>query len=181
GASIAALHPDVLIDARMLKRNDGTRIDQAPLVGALGPGYTAGRDCHFVIETERGHDLGRVIYRGSARPDSGEPARFLGHSKDRTVYTTCGGIFHGRVKIGDWVGKGAVIGKIDQTAFIAGISGTVRGILRSGFQVQEKTKIADIDPRGRPEYCNTVSDRTNAIAGGVLEGILALRKIIDLR
>ena len=77
GAALETLRPAVVIDARMEKRNLGTTIGDAPLVVAFGPGFNAGIDCHAVIETNRGHDLGRVIYEGCAEPDTGEPARVL--------------------------------------------------------------------------------------------------------
>ena len=174
GRSIETLRPDVLIDARLLKRNDGTRLDRAPIVGALGPGYIAGKDCHFVVETERGHALGRVLYSGSALPDSGKPGAVMGHTGERVVYASRDGLFHALVEIGETVSAGTPLGKIEEMLIISKISGVVRGILRSGLKIQEKTKLADVDPRGRAEFCSTVSDRSNAIAGGVLEGILSL-------
>ncbi|MBI4456671.1 MAG: EF2563 family selenium-dependent molybdenum hydroxylase system protein [Acidobacteria bacterium] len=176
GNSIRALRPDVLIDARILKKNVDTRIDQAPMVGALGPGYTAGLDCHFVVETKRGHNLGRAIYQGSAEPDTGKPAPVMGYSNERTLYADQYGAFEALANIGQAVREGVVIGRIGETMLVSRVSGTVRGILRSGLKVQKGTKLADIDPRTCPEFCYTISDRSNAAAGGVLEGILALRR-----
>lgn len=177
---IEQVHPDIVVDARILKRRADTEIRQAHVVGALGPGCRAGVDCHFVVETKRGHNLGRVIYEGEAEPDTGEPGPVLGFTYERAVYPEREGTFEPAVQIGDSINAGDVVGRIDGQALIARIAGTVRGVLRSGVDVTPKTKVADVDPRSCSEFCHTISDRSNAIAGGVMEGVLALRsRLID--
>jgi xanthine dehydrogenase accessory factor len=175
GKLIAALQPDVVIDARILKRRADNDINHARIVGVLGPGSRAGVDCHFVVETRRGHNLGRVIYEGEAEPDTGEPAAVLGCTYERTVYTEQPGVFEAAVRIGQLVKAGTVVGTLDGRPIHSRIAGTVRGVLRSGVTLRSRTKVADVDPRNCPQYCFTISDRSNAIAGGVLEGVFALR------
>ena len=177
--SVLELAPDVLIDARMLKTNPDTRIDQAAIVGALGPGYEAGRDCHFVVETCRGHDLGRVIERGTAMADTGRPATRGGASIDRVLYSRCAGRVEPRAPIGARVQPGDVILEIAGVPHETKIAGVVRGVLREGTAVDERIKVADVDPLGTPEQCRTISDRANAIAGGVLEGVLSTWRRIE--
>ena len=178
GRSIEGLKPLVLIDARMFKQNFDTRIDQAPIVGTLGPGFRAGQDCHFVVETNRGHQLGRVIYQGSAEPNTGQPAPVKGETIRRTLYAPRNGLFQALVEIGETVKEGATVGQIEGTPLVCEIPGTVRGILRSGLHVRKGTKITDIDPRGQASFCHTISDKSHAVAGGVLEGILTLARIM---
>jgi xanthine dehydrogenase accessory factor len=172
---IEQVHPQVLIDARILKRKADTDIRQAPIVGVLGPGWRAGVDCHFVVETKRGHDLGRVIYDGEAEPDTGAPEPILGVSHERALYAGSEGIFEAAVQIGDSVQPGTRIGRVAGEAIVTRIAGTVRGVLRSGTAVAPRTKVADVDPRNCRRYCFTISDKSNSIAGGVLEGVFALR------
>lgn len=175
GRLIDLARPEVVIDARILKRGGDTAIGQARLVGALGPGFRAGVDCHFVVETKRGHDLGRVIYNGEAAPYTGEPAPVKGLSHERALYPGGEGTFEAAVQIGDSVTAGDLVGRVDGRPVMTRIAGTVRGVLRSGMKVSARTKIADVDPRSCRELCFTISDRSNAIAGGVLEGVFALR------
>ncbi|MFB3887239.1 MAG: selenium-dependent molybdenum cofactor biosynthesis protein YqeB [Thermodesulfobacteriota bacterium] len=166
------LKPDVLIDAIMAKKNLGTQISDAPLVIGLGPGFTAGKDVHLVIETNRGHHLGKVILKGAAEPDTGIPGDIGGYTVERVLRTMKKGTFHPHKAIGERVNKGSVVAVVDDYPVIAGISGVLRGILREGTAVKKGMKVGDIDPRGKKESCFTVSDKARAIGGGVLEAIL---------
>lgn len=168
---IDRLAPDVVVDARLLKRATDTTLDHAPVVGGLGPGFTAGVDCHFVVETLRGHDLGRVILEGAAAPNTGVPGTRGGHSRDRVIYTEASGIVEPIVAIGDRVEAGDALFAIGGTTHRSTIDGLVRGMLRAGLAVGAGVKAADVDPVATRTDCETVSDRSNAIAGGVLEGI----------
>lgn len=164
--------PDVLVDAILAKRNTGTRIDDAPLVIGLGPGFEAGVDCHLVIETNRGHDLGRIIVRGCAAPNTGVPGEIAGHTADRVLRSPAAGAFVSSLDIGQRVRKGEVVGRVGDAPVAAAIDGVLRGLIASRTQVQAGTKLGDIDPRGAIEHCGTISDKARAIAGAVLEGIL---------
>ncbi|MGZ3525811.1 MAG: selenium-dependent molybdenum cofactor biosynthesis protein YqeB [Thermodesulfobacteriota bacterium] len=166
------LKPDILIDAIMAKKNLGTQISDAPLVIGLGPGFTAGKDVHLVVETNRGHNLGRVISKGAAEADTGIPGEIGGYTIERLLRTMKKGIFHPQKSIGERVNKGAVVAVVDDFPVIAKISGVVRGLLRDGVEVKKGMKVGDIDPRGKRENCFTISDKARAIGGGVLEGIL---------
>jgi len=166
------LKPHVLIDAIIAKKNLGTQKNDAPLVIGLGPGFTAGKDVHVVIETNRGHNLGRVILRGPAEPDTGIPGDIGGYTVERVLWTMKKGIFHAHKSIGDRVNKGSVVAVVDDFPVIAKISGVMRGLLREGVEVRKGMKVGDIDPRGKRELCFTISDKARAIAGGVLEAIL---------
>ncbi len=166
------LKPDVLIDAIMAKKNLGTQIHDAPLVIGLGPGFTSGKDVHLVVETNRGHNLGRVIFNGPAESDTGIPGEVGGYAIERLLRTMKKGIFHPQKSIGERVNKGAVVAVADDFPVIAKISGVVRGLLREGVEVKKGMKVGDIDPRGKKELCFTISDKARAIAGGVLEAIL---------
>ena len=166
------LKPDVLIDAIIAKKNLGTQMDDAPLVIGLGPGFTVGKDVHIVIETNRGHHLGKMILNGTAEPDTGIPGEIGGFTVERVLRTMKKGIFHSHKSIGDRVSKGSVVAVVDDFPVIAKISGMVRGLLRDGVEVRKGMKVGDIDPRGKRELCFTISDKARAIAGGVLEAIL---------
>ncbi len=171
-----SLRPEVLVDAIMAKRNLGTHANDAPIVIGLGPGFAAGKDVRFVVETARGHHLGRLIVAGSAQPDTGVPGAVLGYSRERVIRSPADGIFFGLRHIGEPVQAGDVIGQVGDLPVRAGLDGILRGLLRSGLPVQTGEKIGDIDPRGIAEYCTTISDKARAIAGGVLEGILFARR-----
>ena len=166
------LKPDVLIDAIMAKRNLGTQINDAPLVLGLGPGFTAGEDVHIVVETNRGHGLGKMILSGAAEPDTGVPGEIGGYTIERVLRTMKKGILHPQKSIGDRVNEGAVVAVADDFPIIAKISGIVRGLLREGVEVKKGMKVGDIDPRGKKQSCFAVSDKARAIGGGVLEAIL---------
>jgi xanthine dehydrogenase accessory factor len=166
------LTPDVLIDAIIAKKNLGTQISDAPLVIGLGPGFTAGRDVHVVIETNRGHHLGQMILNGTAEPDTGIPGEIGGYTVERLLRTMKKGIFHAHKSVGDRVNKGSVVAVVDDFPVIAKISGVVRGLLREGVEVKKGMKVGDIDPRGKRDLCFNISDKARAIGGGVLEAIL---------
>jgi xanthine dehydrogenase accessory factor len=166
------IKPDVLVDAIMAKKNSGTYIKKAPLVIGLGPGFYAEKDVHIVIETNRGHDLGRLILKGAAEPDTGIPGNIGGYTVERVLRTMKKGVFHPQKEIGDRVNKGSVVAVVDDFPVMAKISGIVRGLIREGVEVKKGMKVGDIDPRGKRESCFTISDKARAIGGGVLEAIL---------
>lgn len=197
----AALQPSAIVDAIMAKRNVGTRLDDAPIVIALGPGFTAGVNCHAVIETQRGHNLGRVYYRGAAAADTGMPGKVGGQDALRVLRAPISGVFYAQHKIGDQVKAGEVIGRVIEvdvsltdsaarrlsavdrdssrplgTVIRTQIDGILRGILRDGLTVTAGLKIADVDPRAEVSYCFTVSDKAWAVGGGVLEAALFLAR-----
>jgi xanthine dehydrogenase accessory factor len=166
------LKPDVLVDAIMAKKNLGTQINDAPLVIGLGPGFAARENVHIVVETNRGHRLGKMILSGTAELDTGIPGEIGGYTIERLLRTMKKGIFHPQKSIGDRINEGAVVAVADDFPIIAKISGIVRGLLREGVEVKKGMKVGDIDPRGKKQSCFTVSDKARAIGGGVLEAIL---------
>jgi len=160
--------PSVVVDARMAKRNIDTRIDQAPLVVGLGPGLVAGVDCDVVIETKRGHRLGRAIERGPALPDTGVPGDVGGATVERLVRAPRAGIVNWDMAIGDTVIVGQAIGSVGDTRVVAGVDGVIRGLISPGFRATEGLKIADIDPRGDSSACFEISDKARLVGAGVL-------------
>lgn len=173
GNCIEKLSPTVMIDAILAKRNLGTSKDQAPLVIGLGPGFTAGEDVDVVIETKRGHYLGRVYYQGQAISDTGVPGEVGGESKRRLLRAPAEGKIIPLHKIGDLLRAGEVIAEVEGAPLKAEISGVLRGLIYPESQVTKGMKIGDIDPRGAREYCFTVSDKARSIGGAVLEAICA--------
>ena len=176
GPSIAALRPAVVVDAILAKKNLGTTKEMAPLVIALGPGFTAGEDVDVVIETKRGHNLGRVIRSGSAVPNTGIPGIIGGYGKERVMHAQAEGILRNAASIGDIVEARAVIAEIETengtVPVEASFSGLLRGLIRDGYPVTKGFKIADIDPRKEElQNCFTISDKARCIAGSVLEVI----------
>ncbi len=176
---LAALRPLLprpllaVIDARIAKRNIDTQINQAPLVVGLGPGFTAGEDCHAVIETARGHTLGRVLYQGSALPNTGTPGVIAGKGAERVLRAPTGGEVRWVVDIGDAVLAGQELGSVDTISITAPFSGMVRGLIAPGTTVSAGLKIGDIDARHDRRACFTISDKALAIGGGVLEAVVA--------
>ena len=173
-ASLPALRPDVLVDAILAKRNLGTAMHDAPVVIGVGPGFVAGLDCHAVVETERGHDLGRVILSGGAAPNTGVPGEIGGQSEKRVLRAPSAGIFRQVLEIGSQVAPGDRIGLVDDTPVLSEIGGILRGVLASGVPVTPGMKCGDVDPRCKPAHCYSVSDKARAVGGGVLEAILRL-------
>ncbi|MHC1681410.1 MAG: selenium-dependent molybdenum cofactor biosynthesis protein YqeB [Clostridiaceae bacterium] len=167
--------PGVVVDAILAKKNLGTSITDAPVVVALGPGFTAGMDCHAVIETNRGHRLGRVIRQGCAEADTGVPGTIGGESKRRILTAPMEGIFHATAAIGDLVHAGQVVGQVEGQPVVVTVDGVLRGILQDGLNVSPGLKLGDVDPRCKQEHCYLISDKALAIAGGVLEAIFSLQ------
>jgi xanthine dehydrogenase accessory factor len=165
-------HAHAIIDARMAKRNINTTIDQAPLVIGLGPGFTAGEDVHAVVETMRGHTLGRVIWHGSALPNTGTPGLVAGKGAERVLRAPIDGIANWGKEIGDRVLTGERIGSVGGRPVVVPFDGVLRGLIAPGTQVKAGLKIGDVDPRGDVESCFTISDKALAIGGGVLEAVL---------
>lgn len=174
GESIRLYKPAALVDAILAKQNLGTTMDAAPVVIGVGPGFTAGRDVHAVIETMRGHDLGRVIYEGQAYPNTGTPGDIDGYTLERLLRAPAAGRFQGARQIGDTVLAGEAVAYVDGLAVTAQITGVLRGLLQDGLTVTAGMKIGDIDPRCKREHCYTISDKARAIGGGVLEALLSL-------
>lgn len=176
----AACAPAVLVDAILAKRNLGTTRDMAPITIGLGPGFTAGGDVDAVVETMRGHRLGRVIYDGAALPNTGVPGPIAGFAAERVIHAPASGAMTfvrspEPVDIGSIVQKGQTIGFVGGVPVTATLDGVLRGLIREGYPVTEGLKIADIDPRAQEvQNCTTVSDKARAIAGGVLEAMLHL-------
>ena len=172
GDCIRQLKPDAVVDAILAKRNLGTRMDMAPVVVAAGPGFTAGVDCHAVVETMRGHYLGRVVYDGSALPNTGVPGLIGGKSGERVLRAPADGIFQGVRRIGEQVREGDAAGYVDGIPMRCTAGGTLRGLLADGVPVTKGMKCGDVDPRCEPDHCRCVSDKALAVGGGVLEAIL---------
>lgn len=166
------LKPDVVIDAILAKRNLGTEITDADTVIGVGPGFTAGKDCHCVVETKRGHYLGRCIWQGSAIPNTGVPGMIGGYAMERLIKAPADGIFRGTVPIGAVVEAGDIVGYVEDTPVCVQIGGVLRGLLQDGVMVTAGMKTGDVDPRCEVSHCFTVSDKASAIGGGVLEAIL---------
>ena len=162
----------VLVDARMAKRNIDTRIDQAQLVIALGPGFSAGRDCHAVLETKRGHRLGRVIWHGEALANTGRPGTIAGKAGERVLRSPVAGAVSWQVEIGDVVSQGQRLGRVGAGSMSAPFAGVIRGLIANGTDVPAGLKIGDVDARINRAACFTISDKALSIGGGVLEAIL---------
>ncbi len=169
---IKKLKPKVIVDAIIAKKNLGTSINDAPIVIGVGPGFEAKKDCHLVIETKRGHYLGKVIEEGSAIPNTGIPGNIGGYTKERIIRASSNGKIRPVVKIGDYVKKGEVIAYIDGVEVVAEIDGIVRGMLQEEIEVFKGMKSGDIDPRCEKDHCFTISDKARSIGGGVLEAIM---------
>lgn len=176
GSIIQEVHPPVVVDAILAKKNLGTKIADAPVVIGVGPGFYAGRDVNAVVETQRGHNLGRVIYEGEAAPNTGIPGMIAGYAKERVIHAPAAGKLHIIRQIGDIVESGDTIADIEGIPVKTVISGVLRGMIREGYLVKKGLKIADVDPRIKEqENCYHISDKARCVAGGVLEAILHLR------
>lgn len=173
GVSIKEIKPAVVVDAILAKKNLGTLRSMAPLTIGLGPGFTAGEDVDYVVETMRGHDLGRIIERGSVMPNTGTPGIIAGYGKERVIHAPASGLIRNMVDIGDVVERGQTLAIVGDTPVEATLTGVLRGIIREGFPVRKGLKIADIDPRiEQRENCRTISDKARCLAGSVLEIIV---------
>ena len=174
GTCIPVLRPAAVVDAILAKKNLGTAITDAPVVVAVGPGFTAGADCHAVVETMRGHTLGRVYYQGSALPNTGIPGLIGGFAGERVLRAPADGVFHQLLDIGAQVREGDIAATVDGRPMVCTISGVLRGILAEGTPVFQGMKAGDVDPRCKIEHCYTASDKALAVGGGVLEAVLHL-------
>jgi len=175
---INELKPDVVVDAILAKANLGTTLSDAPVVIGVGPGFTASTDCHAVIETMRGHYLGRAIYSGGSLPNTNIPGLIGGFTGERVLRAPADGLFTASHVIGDTVKTGDIAGTVDNVPMLCTIDGTLRGILADGVIVKKGMKSGDIDPRCERAHCFSVSDKALAVGGGVLEAILNLSSII---
>jgi xanthine dehydrogenase accessory factor len=169
--SVEILKPNVVVDAVMAKRNLGTTKDEAPLVIGVGPGFTAHDDVHIVVESNRGHNLGKTMYKGAAEPYNGVPGQMMAYTKERVLRApVTGRVKHVRT-LGDRVITGDPVLRVDSTLVLAPIDGILRGLIRE-IDVAKDEKVGDIDPRGEEKYCHTISEKARAIGGGVLEAIM---------
>lgn len=171
---LKSIHFDAVVDSILAKKNLSTDPTQALVVIGVGPGFSVPQDCHCVIETQRGHDLGRCIYQGCAAKNTGIPGEIGGYTVERLLRAPCDGIFHPILAIGDAVKAGQTVAMVDDQPVTAQIDGIVRGLLQDNVPVKTGMKSGDIDPRGCYEHCFTVSDKARAVGGGVLEAILHL-------
>ncbi len=174
GKTIEKVSPDFVVDAIMAKKNLGTHKRMAPRVVAIGPGFTAGVDVHCVVETKRGHTLGRVFYEGAAAQNTGIPGEIGGESWKRLLRAPADGYLIPAKEIGDNVEAGEVVGEVSGIAVKALIRGMLRGLIHPSVPVSKGMKIGDVDPRNDRSSCFTISDKALAVAGGVLEGMLAI-------
>lgn len=172
GKAITRLRPSILVDARMAKAPLDTTLAAAPFVVGLGPGFLAGEHCHAVIETNRGHDMGRVIWRGSAQPDTGRPEPVLEFDVDRVLRAPVSGVLRAQKQIGDMIPYGETIAIVDDQPVTAPFAGVLRGLIHDGLTVTANEKIGDLDPRGQIRNCFTVSDKSLAVGGGAVEAVL---------
>jgi xanthine dehydrogenase accessory factor len=172
--SLKKLKPDVVVDSILAKKNLGTNRSEADLVIGLGPGFSAGDDVNLVIETNRGHNLGKIIITGAAEPNTGIPGSIQGFTAERVLRAPTGGIFQAQKRIGDPVKTDDIIGLVEGAEVKAGIDGVLRGLIRTDSNVSRGLKLGDIDPRGEASFCYTISDKARAISGSVLEAILRI-------
>lgn len=176
---LATWRPDVLIDARLLKCQAATSVAQAPLVISLGPGAVCGRDAHVIVETHRGHDLGRLIEAGSAAPDTGIPGAIGGLTAERVLRAPAAGRVRGVRVIGDLLQAGDLVAWVGEEPVRTRVAGVLRGILHDGLMVTPNLKLADVDPRGEVRACFTLSDKSRTISGAVLEAMLNRFRLVD--
>lgn len=173
GKSLPAYDPVVLVDARMLKRDPGPQPIRAPLVIGMGPGFTAPVNCDAALETKRGHNLGRVIWRGSAEANTGEPGQVGKYTGQRVLRAPADGIVRGLEPIGAMLRAGQIVAEVNGQAVAAPFDGVLRGLVRDGLYVSAGTKIGDVDPRGERDNCFTISDKSLALGGAALEAVLS--------
>lgn len=179
-AMLPALGPSAVVDAILAKRNLGTALDNAPVVIGVGPGFTAGEDCHAAVETMRGHTLGRVLYSGTPIPNTGIPGIIGGYGAERVLRAPAEGVFEPKMEIGRLVKKGEVAAVVNGVPMLCTIDGCLRGLLQGGLTVAEGMKCGDIDPRCKPEHCLQASDKALSVGGGVLEALLHFGCLPDL-
>lgn len=176
GKLIESMKPEIIIDAILAKKNIATHMSMAPIVVGVGPGHQVGKHCHACVESKRGHDLGRIYYKGQPMPNTGIPGNVAGYTKERVLYAPQDGEIEVIRDITSTVEAGEVIAMINGMEVRAIIGGLVRGMLRHGTKAKAGMKIADIDPRiDQLNNCYRISDKARCIAGGVLEAVLCLR------
>lgn len=166
---LGRLRPDVIVDARVAKRNLDNAATDAPLVIALGPGIEAGRDAHAVVETNRGHHLGRILESGFAEPDTGVPGTLGGLTHERILRAPAAGVFRAARELGDRVAEGEAVGDVAGRPVVASCSGILRGLIADGIPVAANLKVGDVDPRGDLSALRTISDKARTVSGAVLE------------
>jgi xanthine dehydrogenase accessory factor len=176
GDILRDIKPDAVVDATLAKRNTGMYRGMAPITIALGPGFKAGDHVDVVIETNRGHNLGKLIFEGFAEPDTGVPAPVKGYGTERVLRAPCNGAVKHVLDIGHLVKAGDVICYVDEQPVVASFDGMIRGLIMNGREVIQGLKIGDVDPRPMKEFCYTISDKARALGGAVLEAILYLKK-----
>lgn len=176
-STLTGLHPYVLIDGRMTKREPETSLDTAPLVIGLGPGFIAGKNCHSVVETLRGHNLGRVFWEGSAAVDTGLPGSIVNYKVDRMLRAPTAGYLETRAEIGQRLKTGDLIATLGGVEVRALCDGVLRGLIHPSVELTQGMKIGDLDPRDDPSFCFRVSDKALAVGGGVLEAMLSQPEI----
>ncbi len=167
------VRPAVIVDALLAKRNTGLKRGMAPLTIGLGPGFRAPEEVDLAIETNRGHNLGRLIYHGEPEANTGVPGDIAGYTHERVLRSPADGVFETAHKLGDRVAAGDTVAQVAGQPVVAQIGGVLRGLIRPGAQVRAGLKVGDVDPRGKIEYLDTISEKARAIGGSVLEGILA--------
>jgi xanthine dehydrogenase accessory factor len=172
GAAIAQLRSAIVVDARMAKTPLDTTMAAAPFVVGLGPGLVAGEHCHAVVETNRGHDLGRVIWSGPAQADTGRPESVLGFEAERVLRAPASGVLRAHKTIGDTIYYGETVAAVEGQPITAPFIGVLRGLLHDGLTVTANEKVGDLDPRLERRYCFTISDKSLAVGGGVVEAVL---------
>jgi xanthine dehydrogenase accessory factor len=178
--SLHSLRPTVVVDGRMTKRPPELGLGQASLVIGLGPGFEAGVNCHAVVETKRGHRLGRVLWEGAPEADTGIPEAVEEYGNDRVLRAPADGILIAHLDICDRVEPDQVVAEVDGRPILAPFAGVLRGLLHPDQPVTQGMKVGDIDPRNDPSYCTLVSDKSLAVGGGVLEAILSRADLRNL-
>ncbi len=171
--SVGSLSWAALVDGRMRKKPSDLPLTAAPLVIGLGPGFTAGLDCHAVVETNRGHHMGRVYWQGSAEPDTGVPEAVQGFEVDRVLRAPVDGLLVAEARLGDLIRRGQIIARVGGQPVEAAFAGALRGLIHDGVEVRAGMKIGDLDPRCDPSYCKLISDKSLAVGGGVMEALLS--------
>ena len=170
---LAQVRPHVVVDAVLAKHNLGTALNDAELVVGVGPGFTAGVDVHVVVESQRGHDLGRVLRQGAAEPNTGIPGEIGGHTLARVLRAPVAGVVRQYKQIGQSVRVGDQVCSVGDAPVLSALNGVVRGCIRPGLTVPQGMKLGDVDPRGYVDYCFTVSEKARSLGGAVLEAVCA--------
>lgn len=181
GIIIEDIKPLAVVDVIIAKKNLGTKKSMAPITIGIGPGFEAGKDVNAVIESNRGPNLGEIIYRGKASENTGIPGEIMGHKEDRVLRAPYNGIVKSFYEIGDIVDEGKVICKVGDEKLLAPFKGLLRGMIKEGLYVKKGLKIGDIDPRCIKEYAYLISDKAKIIGDSVVEAIQYLKyeKSID--